>query len=70
MDVDLVSCRQFHLVIVAVRVLGVRRRSREHLCPGSQSTPAEGHVGDTEAKREADREGEDEMFWKELMTYN
>ena len=70
MDVDLVSCRQFHLVIVAVRVLRVRRRSVEHLCPGSQASPTEGHVGDAEAEREADCEGEDEMFWKELMTYN
>ena len=70
MDVDLLSCGQSHLVIVTVRVLGVRRRSVEHLCPRAQSTPAEGHVGDAEAKREADCEGEDEMFWKELMTYN
>ena len=44
----------------------------DHLCPGSQfiSIEAYGHVGDTEAKREADSEGEDEMFCKELMTYD
>ena len=70
MDVDLLSCRQFHLVIVTVRVLWIWRRSLEHLPPPSHPAPTEGHVGDTEAKREADSEGEDEMFWNELMTYN
>ena len=69
-DVDWLSCRQFYLVVVAVRILWVRRRSVEYLCPPSQATSTEGHVGDTEAEREADCEGEDEMFWKELMTCN
>ena len=42
----------------------------EHLPPPSQAAPAERHVGDAEAEREADSEGEDEMFWNELMTCN
>ena len=58
-------------MIMAVRILWIRRRSLEHLSPRSHPAPTESHVGDTEAKREADSEGEDEMFWNELMmTYN
>ena len=57
-------------MVVAVRILRVRRRTVEHLPPPSQSAPAERHVGDAEAEREADSEGEDEMFWNELMTCN
>ena len=57
-------------MVVAVRVLGVRRRTLEHLLPPSQTAPTEGHVGDTEPKGEADSQREDELFWKELMSYN
>ena len=57
-------------MVVAVRVLGVRRRTLEHLLPPAQTAPTEGHVGDTEAEREADSQREDELFWKELMSYN
>ena len=34
----------------------------EHLPPPSHPAPTEGHVGDTEAKREADSEGEDDTY--------